>query len=467
MESEGERRLPGAIDGLAVSHSAAALPHRNPEGDPMKWLPMGRGRGVSGGGCQSRGQKSAALAAPCIPGIGGLLLLLSLLLLAGLLAACQGPQTGPGLEPPGALGSGDRSTHGATMPQTAGTGGASFGNSEPGQVPQPTTIGTGGTTAGVGSPSASMGGAGSAASADAGATYPPAMGGTNAADCASTRVAVQLGVHLLVDESAAMVFPNDMWSPLGQALDSLVSSESGSELQLGVQFFQGACDPNSYAAPALPIGPVAQQQPALDAAMGARTHGPGAATTLALDGALAHARQWATDSQGNPAVVLISGSEPTACLGNASTAAASAATGLDQMPAVPTYVVALGATASLDQVAQAGGSTAALQVAEPTSQQALLEALQAAIAQAGCSIALPATAAPYLPDQVNLELTSGGATTTLVRVTDAASCDPSAGGWYFDAAQSPKRALLCDASCKQVTGGGSVSIVTGCATRAN
>lgn len=171
-------------------------------------------------------------------------------------------------------------------------------------------------------------------------------------------------------------------------------------------------------------------------------------------------------SKSSAGVLLISGSEPTACAGSAATAANAAASGLGGTPAVPTYVIALHARTSLDGIARAGGTGASLAVSDPAAKQALLEAMQTVAARAACEYTLPAEAAPYLPDRVDLELTLGATTTTIARVADAQACDPTQGGWYYDDAQSPKRIIACQQTCSQVSNGGEVEIVFGCATRA-
>jgi hypothetical protein len=283
--------------------------------------------------------------------------------------------------------------------------------------------------------------------------------------CVALRAPALQGLHLVVDESAAMLVPNDLWSPLGEALDAFVVSDQASHMELGVEFFQGACDPSAYAQPTLPMAPAGGQQAALDAAMSARTHGPGAATTLALQGALGQAQAWAMSSKGSAGVLLISGSEPTACAGSAASAASAAAEGLTGTPPVPTYVIALHARTSLDGIARAGGTGASLAVSDPAGKQSVLDAMQAVAARAACEYALPADATQYLPDRVNLQVTAGGTTTTVARVTDVQACDPTQGGWYYDDPQSPKRIIACPQTCSQVSKGGTVEIVFGCASK--
>jgi hypothetical protein len=422
----------------------------------MTRLPIGQRRGVLDGGCQYRGQGPAVLAA--------------FFLSASILSAC-GPQTGPGLEPPGALrsptasasGPGAAFGNGNAAPATAVTPPAAADHGAAGSSATMPAMAQG--AAGSGSPTTGssngfFGGGGSAAAPMASG----AAGSGTAKACVALRTPVRLGLHLVVDESAAMVVPNDLWSPLGEALDAFVVSDQASGIELGVQFFQGGCDPSAYAQPSVPIAPAGGQQAALDAAMGARTHWPGAATTLALQGGLDQARAWTQSSKGNAGVLLISGSEPTACSGSAATAASAAASGLSGTPAVPTYVVALNAQASLDSIARSGGTGASIAVSNPASTQALLEAMQSVAARAGCEYALPAEAVQYVPDRVNLELTQGGATTTIARVADAQACDPAQGGWYYDDPQAPRRIIACQQTCAQVSKGGNVEIVFGCTT---
>ncbi|MFI5309291.1 MAG: hypothetical protein ACHQ53_18185 [Polyangiales bacterium] len=427
----------------------------------MNRLPIGRSRGVSAEGGQSRGRQLVALAFRVQMAFGGLLVMLS--------GTGCGPRTGPGLEPP-VIGGGQPSGAPIAAP-TFGNGGTTIPTGSP-------TAGSSNGGAGSGTPAADMsrGGAGGPAplmptaagtggtGAAMGGSSPSLPGGLTAAGCVVLRKPLLAGVHLVVDASASTVMPNDVWSPLGRALASVLASESSSKLAVGAQLFQGSCDPSVYTMPAVPIGPVASARDALASAMSSSTHQPGAATALALDGALTQAQMWAESSQASAAVVLISGSEPTGCFGNPSTAALAAAGGLGMTPPVTTHVVALGARASLDQVAQAGGTGAALAVSDPTSESQILAAVQAAVSQAACSYALPTEAAAYVPDRINLELDDHGAISTLPRVSSAMQCDATLGGWFYDDPKAPTTIVLCDATCAKVTGGAGVSIAFGCPT---
>jgi len=273
-----------------------------------------------------------------------------------------------------------------------------------------------------------------------------------------------LAMHLVVDESLAMVFPRDLWTPLGQALDTFVAGSDAAPSSIGVQFFQGECDAAAYATPSLPLAPVVEHAGILEQSMSGRTHGPGAATALALSGAGEHARAWAIEQNQRAALVLITGSEPTGCFAVATDAAAAAGAGLISSPAVPTYVIALRARAGLDAIARAGGTGAALPVSDASSEQELAQALQAVAARAACEIALPDSAAAYLPDRVNLRQTENGQQRYLPRVADADACGSANDGFYYDDPLAPKRILVCPQTCADFGSDDTVEIVYGCQT---
>ena len=236
----------------------------------MNWLPARQGLGVvSGGGCRGRGLRSAALVTVYFSG-------------ALALAACDlggGPQTGPGLEPPG----GDRADvagRPTTMNMNPGSTG-NFGN-QPAQTPggtnpQPMTTGSGGTAA---NPPSSMSGgsagmSGAPNGADHGSTGTGGTSGGTMSDPSTgcTTVSAGLGLHLLVDASFGMVVPRDLWQPLGEALDAWSASDAMATTQIGAQLFAGECSADAYATATVPIADASQLAAALDAQMSTSMHG--------------------------------------------------------------------------------------------------------------------------------------------------------------------------------------------------
>jgi hypothetical protein len=127
----------------------------------------------------------------------------------------------------------------------------------------------------------------------------------------------------------------------------------------------------------------------------------------------------------------------------------------------------------LDAVAQAGGTTAALivDVTKNTGQQFVATMNQIrAKSQVPCQYALPKPPAGQVldPAKVNVEYTPPGSTTpvTILGVT-MATCDPVAGGWYYDNPAAPTKINLCPSTCMAISAdtGGQVNISVGCATK--
>lgn len=88
----------------------------------------------------------------------------------------------------------------------------------------------------------------------------------------------------------------------------------------------------------------------------------------------------------------------------------------------------------------------------------------AAVSNLGpCEYALPESAAEYLPDRVNLEVTREGQRETIPRVSNAAACGLT-GGFYYDDALDPTRIVACPTTCIAITQSDAVEIVLGCPT---
>ncbi len=66
---------------------------------------------------------------------------------------------------------------------------------------------------------------------------------------------------------------------------------------------------------------------------------------------------------------------------------------------------------------------------------------------------------------LNIRLTSGGTTTTVVQAPSEAECPTDQNAWYYDNPASPTKVLLCPSACALVansTSGAQVSVVAGC-----
>jgi hypothetical protein len=72
------------------------------------------------------------------------------------------------------------------------------------------------------------------------------------------------------------------------------------------------------------------------------------------------------------------------------------------------------------------------------------------------------------PNKVNVDFIDqvNGTSEPIYHVNDAASCDPTLGGWYYDDNAAPKVVKACPASCNKITAAvsGKINVVFGCAT---
>jgi hypothetical protein len=283
----------------------------------------------------------------------------------------------------------------------------------------------------------------------------------------------ELDMYIMMDRSGSMLIPFviDLWTPIGSAIGQFVTLPEAAGIGVGIQFFgddNDSCDPNVYAQPAAGIGPLPGNAGAIQQAIVNNTPLFGETPTLpAEQGAIQYARGWA---QAWPAhkviVVLATDGEPNKCNSTAASVSQAAADGLNGTPSIPTYVIGIGNIASLNQIAQAGGTGQALIVAaDPAvASQQFVDAMNAIRGIAlPCDYAIPSGGAP---NKVNLSFDEGSGPAFVPNVGSAQGCDPAAGGWYYDNPSAPQRILTCTATCdlfKSKTNG-QVNVVVGCDT---
>jgi hypothetical protein len=155
-------------------------------------------------------------------------------------------------------------------------------------------------------------------------------------------------------------------------------------------------------------------------------------------------------------------------------------------PSVKTFAIGVfapeeiaSATASLDAIASAGGTTAPFVVdtqnstGGPSVEQQFVDALrQIRSASLPCQFILPSPSggsADY--DAVNVRFTSStGTVMSIVYVEGPANCDAADGGWYYDMdparGYTPTFVEMCPATCETLKGdpAGRVDVVLGCQT---
>jgi hypothetical protein len=327
-------------------------------------------------------------------------------------------------------------------------------------------------------PQPGLGTSGEAGAADSGVT------------CVAEQVkaeAVPLAMIVLIDRSGSM--SGEKWAAASKAVRAFADRAEVVGMKMGLQFFPpltagDECNGSLYKNLAVPINvlpdnviPIQQKLLASDA------NGGGTPMRSGLEGSIASMREFLEANPLNAgAVILVTDGDPTSC-GNVS-AVASAAAGGAKPPAgaraVTTFAVGMdGATfGNLDQIASAGGGfpTAFNVGVGAAAQQGLVDALEKVRTSAlGCEYALP------LPppekgildlDSVVFELTPGknDPKVAVHRVADQAACGDTTGGFYYDDPKTPKRVILCPATCETVRGGtadAKVELAFGCILRPN
>ena len=345
---------------------------------------------------------------------------------------------------------------------------------------------------------------------------------SGACQCASetqTAKKLPLDMYIMLDQSGSM---SDMvsgggtkWQAVTQALTAFLQDPKNAALGVGIQFFglptsgsaPGNCTKDSdcgafgpclviipgllgtcfsagggdscsaadYAKPEIEIAPLSTSSGPIVTAIGKHSPVSSTPTAPALQGAVDHAKAWATSHPDHVVIaVLATDGDPTECsptdIPSIANIAAAAAAGT---PKVKTFVIGVGSsTASLNDIAKGGGTAPAFIVdTNANVVQQFEDALKAIQGSAlGCVYSIPAPTMGMLDyTKVNVQYTpgNGGSPVLLGNVANAAACDPTKGGWYYDVPTAPKQILLCDATCKTVSADamGTVAVQLGCATK--
>jgi hypothetical protein len=251
-----------------------------------------------------------------------------------------------------------------------------------------------------------------------------------------------------------------------------------------------SCLVADYATPAVPIAPLPGNQGAfVDSLMAAQTTGL-TPTPPAIDGAIERARAHSMESPARRAiVVLATDGLPTDCVPAGVTTveeavlavANIAADGLAGTPSIRTYVIGVFAPEetvaleNLDVMARAGGSEDAFIVDASgdvaTQFVAALNEIRAGTLQ--CEIKVPEApnGQSLRYDRVNIELTAGTDTRSLLYVENEAGCSSAELGWFYDVdpatGATPTTIRICPDSCTELQTLGSqatLEIRLGCAT---
>jgi hypothetical protein len=305
-----------------------------------------------------------------------------------------------------------------------------------------------------------------------------------------TTAAVSSDIFIMQDRSGSMdcpaaddtcqnpsqLLPPTRWDAVTDAVQSFISAPSSAGIGVGIGFFgiptgmgdAVSCNAADYAKPVTPIKPLPANATAISAAIAATKPVGSTPTVAALTGALDYAKTYAKGTNRSAAVVLVTDGTPTNCSGNTVGAAATLATHAHNgTPPIRTYVIGLGNTAALDQIALAGsGGTTHYFPAKGDVATQLGAALRTIAGMVSCRYAIPSRGGISVdPNLVNVRVTLGaaGVPTRIGKVNDASACGAS-GGWYYDDNAKPAQIILCRQSCDPVkaTPDSRVQVLYGC-----
>lgn len=236
------------------------------------------------------------------------------------------------------------------------------------------------------------------------------------------------------------------------------------------------CTGENYGTPVVDMGELPAAGQSLIDALNARMPDGFTPTGPALTGALQYAvaRQNATPGR-KVAVVLVTdglpggfipGSPSPECTpGDVAGVETLIGTGAMGTPSIPTFVIGVFGPcdlidqnimpqANLDRWAVAGGTTQAVLISTEQDVTAQLrDALNAVRTSAiACEYSVPENDGTLDFGKVNVQYAVGANPPTVIgHVEDAASCDPTLGGWYYDDDPSdggtPRQIIVCPQSC--------------------
>jgi len=340
---------------------------------------------------------------------------------------------------------------------------------------------TGGNSTGTGTISTGTIGSGT------GSTGTGGIGSEDAcAAQASDTAAIPSDIFIMLDKSGSMncpaaddacenprmpFMPPTRWNAVTDAINTFVNAPGSAGIGVGLGFFSlgTSCNAAMYAMPNVAIAPLPGNANAITNAIAMNMPGGNTPTVPALQGAIQYANTYTRNTPGRTAaVVFVTDGLPNGCNStiNAATMAATAA--FNAMPQIKTYVIGLGATASLDEIALAGsGGVTHYFPATGNVAANLAAALKTISGSVSCDYVIPTTAVD--PNKVNVEVTVGGGMTQLVgKVANAAACGAQ-GGWFYDVNPPgvPTKITLCPQSCTplQMTPNSRVVVQYGCPSR--
>jgi hypothetical protein len=370
------------------------------------------------------------------------------------------------------------------------------------------TTGSGGA-AGVG-PGAGGAAPGAGGSGNAGTTFIPLTGGGGNvsttdggfidpdASCAAQKQdskPMPTDIFIMLDKSISMncsaadaackeaspAVPPTRWTSVTDAITAFAAAPTNVGIGIGLGIFpSNTCDPQVFATGATPIAPIPAGGTAVLNRIAATIPGGTTPTVPALQGAILYAKQYMLQNPGKvAAVVFVTDGMPNdVCTPPSSVqlAADAAKAGFDGTPSIETYVVGLGATSALDQIALAGsgGATHYFDANGADAATKLRDILKLVSKPLTCDYPIPTSTATsaldYRAVDVQTQVNATSPTTNLKYVKSIFECS-AVPSWYYDVPPPgiPTKITLCPAACDPIKASDSatVQVVIGCVPRVN
>jgi von Willebrand factor type A domain len=340
--------------------------------------------------------------------------------------------------------------------------------------------GSGETTTGTLSLSTSSGSGGSGGTGGGGITLDGGAGGGGGdPNCTSTSAAahrVPLDILFLIDQSDSM---KPSWGGVTSALTTFFNDPASAAIGTGLILFPFStsdCDVTHYEIPVVPIAPLPGNAFSMSNALPAVPNIFGTPMFGALKGTLMVATAYQDANPDHKVnVVIATDGDPKdfGCNGATVDDVANLAKSALDYNGVHTYVIGIPGSdiATMNQIASAGGTTAAYDVTQDISEFSakIAEIRSQAL---GCDFDLPAPphGKKLNPNQVNVDYTPNGMGMPIVlpRAQNHADCHGKP-GWYFDNNAMPTKVELCPSSCTTVQNddNAKVDVLFGCTSVQN
>lgn len=296
--------------------------------------------------------------------------------------------------------------------------------------------------------------------------------------------ATPVDMYVMFDQSSSMGDPLPMsnppttwWAAAQQAVTNFVNDPRAAGASVGIQFFPlGGMEPQScmanYKTPEVELGVLPGNAAAIAAAIAKHQPSAFTPTAPALNGAIAHMKEWAPKHPGHvPVVVLVTDGFPTECDPKDITDIAQIAkTAFQTEPSVRTFVVGFNfgpGGANLKELAVAGGTNNAFLInGGDISAQFVDAMLSISSTPLACDFKLPTPPGGQPLDVSSISVTYTPSATMveaqLPKLNGLGDCELNMNtGWFLDSPTSPTKIDVCPGTCAKFSAG-VVKILTGC-----